>query len=147
MIERDPASPQSPPRLGTRSGVLVSALVAALCSSQAAQAIEKFSCTERWFDTTKDGAKVSQRVPDRIQSCTGKKLDRPALDTGTRFANGLFYEYATYRKRSSPCTANGVGNMGQMLDPACWMPSKLQVHRSEVVRTFWLVSEPVQPPA
>lgn len=146
MIEREPASRHIPLCLGARSSATLLVLFAALGLPQAAQAIEKFSCTEHWFDTTKEGAWVSQQQPDRIQTCTAKKNDKPAQETGYRFVNGLFYQYATYRKRSSPCTGNGVGNMGQMLDPVCWMPSKLQVHRTGVVRTFWLATAR-QPPS
>lgn len=144
MIERDVESPQLPLPYGAQSSARLLLLFGLLALSPAAQAIEKFSCTEHWFDTSKEDVRLNPRQADRIQSCAASGKDNLARDTGYRFVNGQFYQYSAHRKRRSPCTANGVGNMGQMLDPVCWMPNKLQLHRTEVVRTFWLATTRLQ---
>jgi hypothetical protein len=103
------------------------------------QAFENYSCTAQWFDTNVDDSIGTRRGPDRTETC--RKEPTPARTFGYRVVDGKVYWGRTNTTRSSPCTAGGVGSMGQVLNPVCWLPRALQVHETHENRHFWLVSQ------
>ncbi|MFJ4434377.1 DKNYY domain-containing protein [Pseudomonas sp. NPDC089395] len=68
------------------------------------------------------------------------KIDASMENTGYRVMDDRAYWFSTSGNRRSPCSAKGVGGMGQIFNPVCWLPSTLQVHHTQAERNFWLVS-------
>lgn len=102
-------------------------------------AVEKYECTEYWYN---QGITASRdRHADRVADCTkggvaGRWVGEHYVVVGGK-AYWTFYE----KERHSPCSGKGVGALGNLLDPVCYLPSRLQTHHTMERRSYWLVSE------
>ena len=102
-------------------------------------AFEKYECTEYWYN---QGISASQdRQADRVADCTktglvGRWVGKYYLVVGGK-AFWTFFK----KERHSPCSGKGVGALGNLFDPVCYLPSRLQTHHTMERRSYWLVSE------
>lgn len=102
-------------------------------------AFETYECTEYWYN---QGITASRdRQADRVADCAktgpaGRWVGEHYLVVGGK-AYWTFFE----KERHSPCSGKGVGAMGNLFDPVCYLPSRLQTHHTMERRSFWLVSD------
>jgi hypothetical protein len=110
-----------------------------------AAAFETYQCTEYWYPAWV--VKGDKPQATRIQPCQQQPLRKVGF---YRVVAGKAYWYAATKERYSPCSGRGVGALGNLLDPVCYLPGLLQKHKNVEVRRFWLVSadgESFQPAA
>ncbi|OLS59243.1 DKNYY domain-containing protein [Pseudomonas putida] len=83
---------------------------------------------------------ASNRNPDRRQNCPANKIDDSASQVGYQITESRAYWFSTSTSRSSPCNGVGVGALGQIFNPVCYLPSELQFHHTRAERKLWLTS-------
>jgi hypothetical protein len=108
-----------------------------LCLSAQAQAFTKVHCYEKWFDHPMRGSGESayQAFKCNPQSATFKPLGEWYW-----LADGKVYFRTVSTEDSRVCGGRGVGALGNLLDPRCYLPSALQRHDHYETREFWLTS-------
>ncbi|MFC3627298.1 DKNYY domain-containing protein [Vogesella amnigena] len=117
---------------------LIVCLTAYLAASDAT-AFEKRQCEEHWY---KQSVALSNIDKDYRFVGTCRRLEGISHNVGDYYLilDGKVYWTSFQSERHSPCSGKGVGAMGQMLDPVCYLPSSLQIHTTYETRNFWLVS-------
>lgn len=117
--------------------------IALLCSTSylplTGHAFETLTCTESWYDASIQSSIESDRQPFQVRDCSQDKDSAPK--TGYTVIDNRVYRGGSSRHRYSPCQGTGVGSVGEVLNPVCWMPSWLQTHETVEHRDYWLVSE------
>ncbi len=112
-----------------------------LTASPAAQAFERHTCTEKWYDGNIHDSIRDRRVPYKTQDCPAPKDSETPIPTGYQVIDGRIFYVTSSSNRYNDCGGTGVGSLGKILMPKCYMPDKLQTHENVEERTFWLVSE------
>lgn len=101
-------------------------------------AFERYACTAYWYNGSIPT--TLNRQADRITDCgklgvVGRKMGKYYL-----VVNGKAYWTHYEKERSGPCPGMGVGAMGNMINPVCYLPSWLQINHTQEERSYWLVS-------
>lgn len=109
----------------------------ALCAPSPAQAIERNHCEEQWFNQSIEN---SEHHPDSTTPCQRESAAFKPLGRFYWLAHGKAYFRNFETRRSSPCSGKGVGALGNLLNPVCYLPGFLQVHHNHETRRFWLAS-------
>ena len=118
---------------------LIICLAAYLAASDAI-AFEKRQCEEHWY---KQSIALSKNDKGYRFVGTCRRLEGISHQVGDYYLvlDGKVYWTFFQSERSGPCGGKGVGSMGQMLNPVCYLPSFLQIHTTYETRNFWLVSD------
>lgn len=109
----------------------------ALCLSAQSHAFTRKHCDEKWFE---HGRRGSNDFDYRTSDCKKPSATFKPLGEWYWLADGKAYFRSVRTEESSDCGGRGVGAMGNLLNPRCYMPSSLQSHDHHETRSFWLTS-------
>ena len=126
-------------RTATASALAALGLICGvLTAPTAVQAFERHTCSEEWYDGNIHDSVRDRRVPYKTQACPDTNTPVP---TGYQVIDGRIFYVTSSSNRYSDCGGTGVGSLGKILMPKCYLPERLQTHENDEKRTFWLVSE------
>jgi hypothetical protein len=108
-----------------------------LCLSAQSEAFTGIHCDEKWFDHARRG---SDDHDYRSSNCKQPSSTFKPLGDWYWLADGKVYFRSVRTEKSSDCGGRGVGAMGNLLNPRCYLPSSLQSHDHYETRSFWLTS-------
>lgn len=109
----------------------------------ASWAFERHTCTETWYETGIRDSIHNKRSAYKMNDCPAPEDKKTELKTGYQVIDGRVYWVSSSSKRYSPCQGQGVGSLGQIITPTCYLPAILQTHENVEQRNYWRVTEDI----
>jgi hypothetical protein len=115
-----------------------------LASTTHCFAFERYNCTETWYKQSLSHTDAKKSYATKY--CSPDKsikgpTDAQEVRVRTTVVKGQAFWVSTQYERHKPCAGRGVGTLGQVLDPVCYLPNFLQINENIENRNYYWLSD------